>query len=290
MSAPEIFDDTPCQLGESPLWHPGRQELFWVDIAGKRLHARRDASGAARAWAFDEHVSAVGWIDADHLLIAGETGLIRFALDGGTSETVCALEADNPVTRANDGRADPWGGFWIGTMGKLKEPGAGAIYRYYRGELRQLYAPLSIPNAICFTPDRRFAHFTDTERGIVWRQALDERSGWPAGEPEVYLDLPNTEFRPDGAVIDSAGRFWCAQFGFACVTCHDPDGRLLARIDLPAPQITCPAFGGEGLGTLYATSAAKPLSPRARPELRESGMTFSIAVEATGQAEPRVIL
>jgi sugar lactone lactonase YvrE len=287
---PEVFDATQCQLGEGPLWHPERAELFWFDIAGKRLFARKPQHPEARSWGFDEHVSAAGWIDAEHLLIASETALFRFSVETGRAETVCPLEADSPATRSNDGRADPWGGFWIGTMGKRKEPDAGAIYRYYRGELRRLYAPISISNAICFTPDRRFAHFADTERGIVWRQALDAATGWPEGPPERFLELPADRFRPDGAVIDSAGRFWCAQFGFGQVTCHGPDGRLIERLDLPAAQLTCPAFGGPGLNTLFVTSAAMPLSARARPDQQAAGMTFALRVEATGQPEPRVVL
>lgn len=290
MTASTIFDDTACQLGEGPLWHPEREQLFWVDIVRQTLFSRSTTLNKPHSWSFDEAVSALGWIDKDHVLIASETGLLRFNLLNGRTETICAVEADNPLTRSNDGRADPWGGFWLGTMGKNKEPMSGAIYRYHRGELRRLFGPLSIPNAICFSPDRRFAYFTDTEEGIVWRQRLDETTGWPKGDPESYLVLPKSDYRPDGAVIDQDGRFWCAQFGFSRVTCHDFEGRLVDRIDLPAPQITCPAFGGENMSTLFATSAAKPLSAKARPELSESGMTFAVNVKVSGQTEHRVIL
>ncbi len=285
-----IFDDTACQLGEGALWHPERKQLFWIDIVGQTLFARSNAANDAQSWCFDEAISAMGWIDKEHLLIASETGLLRFNLASGKSETICEMETANPLTRSNDGRADPWGGFWVGTMGKNKEPMSGAIYRYFRGELRRLYGPLSIPNAICFGPDHRFAYFTDTDDGVIWRQPLDETTGWPKGDPISYLVLPKSDYRPDGAIIDEDGQFWCAQFGFSKLTCHDSDGRLVDQIDLPAPQITCPAFGGENMTTLFATSAAKPLSARARPELKTSGMTFALTVSARGQTEHRVTL
>jgi len=132
-----VFDDRRCELGEGPLWHPGRKQLFWFDILGKRLLTRTD--DGARDWQFSELVSAAGWVDDENLLIASETALFRFDLDSGARSEVCALEADQPNTRSNDGRADPQGGFWIGTMGKTAEPGAGAIYRWFRGELRRLF-------------------------------------------------------------------------------------------------------------------------------------------------------
>jgi sugar lactone lactonase YvrE len=150
-----IYDETPCELGEGPLWHPSRGQLFWFDILGRCLLTRE--GGRRRSWQFDEHVSAAGWVSDTQLLVASETRLLTVDLDTDRREDVAPLEADDPRTRSNDGRADPWGGFWIGTMGKQAEPGLGAIYRLYRGELRRMFHPVTIPNAICFAPDRASA-------------------------------------------------------------------------------------------------------------------------------------
>ena len=147
----DIFSDTVCTLGEGPLWHPERKQLFWFDIVGKKLLSRTAAG--EQVWSFDDHVSAAGWIDRTRLLIASERALFTFDVDTGAQDHVVALEADNAVTRSNDGRADPQGGFWIGTMGKEKERKAGAIYRYYRGEVRKLVDQVTVSNAICFSPD-----------------------------------------------------------------------------------------------------------------------------------------
>ena len=126
-----LFDPRMCDLGEGPVGHPDRQQLFWFDILGKRLLSQ--TSDGPQEWHFPELVSAAGVIDRDTLMIASETALFRCNLETGAKREIAALEADNPTTRSNDGRADPFGGFWIGTMGKQAEPGAGAIYRYYRG-------------------------------------------------------------------------------------------------------------------------------------------------------------
>lgn len=272
-----IFDETQCQLGEGPLWHPTRQQLFWFDILGHRLHTK------GQHWQFDTYVSAAGWVDDDTLLIASARALHRFDIATGQHSEICGLEADNPITRSNDGRADPQGGFWIGTMGIEAEHNAGAIYRYYNGELRQLYAPITISNAICFAPDGKTAYFTDTPTHQIMRVALDA-DGWPDGDPEIHIDLTGTDYRPDGAVVDENGTLWSAQWGAARVAGYATDGRFTKAYSFPAKQTSCPAFGGPDLCTLYCTSAAVGLLGD------DQGKTFAIETDTTGQKEHRVII
>lgn len=281
-AAVSVFDPTPCMLGEGPLWHPEREQLFWFDIMGKRL-LTRNADGTTRHWQFDEQVSAAGWVDADTLLIASETALSLFHLETGASEPLCALEADDPATRSNDGRADPLGGFWIGTMNKDGTAGGGAIYRFYKGELRKLFSPLSITNSICFAPGGEMAYFGDTPTHTIMRVALDAE-GWPTGDPAVFCDLTEESLRPDGSVCDSEGNLWNAQWGSGRVACYAPDGTFLRALDVPAPQTTCPAFGGASLSTLFCTTAARG------DDGPTAGQTFAIETDVTGLPEPRVIL
>lgn len=278
-----IFSDTVCRLGEGPLWHPGRGQLFWFDILSRRLLAR-DGDGE-RHWDFDVFVSAAGWIDDRTLLVASAAALLRFDIETGAREEVVALEADNPVTRSNDGRTDPWGGFWIGTMGVEAERGAGAIYRYYRGELRRLYSGITIPNAISFAPDGGHAYFTDTADGRILRQRLASADGWPVGEPEVWLDLSGEAFGVDGAVIDAEGHFCNAQWGAGRVARYDRDGGLGQVWPVPAVQASCPAFGGPDLTTLFVTTAAQ-----GQEDDPGAGRTYRIETGVTGRAEHRVLL
>lgn len=273
-----IYDDTKCTLGEGPLWHPARGELFWFDILKKRLHIK------GRHWQFSRHVSAAGWIDDDRLLMADSIGLHIFDLASGTTDQVAEIEADNPITRSNDGRADPWGGFWIGTMGINAQHQAGAIYRYYRGEVRQLFADITISNAICFAPDASHAYFCDTKIGKIMRQPLSDKDGWPVGDPSVWIDFGDTDWGADGAVIDSAGNFWNAQWGANRVACYAPDGTLTQTVAFPAIQTSCPAFGGLDFKTLFCTSAADGLIGE------DDGKTFATPVETIGQAEHQIIL
>lgn len=273
------ISDTRCGLGEGPLWHPERGELFWFDITGRKLHS------LTRSWVLDEMASAAGWVDRDTLLIGTESRLMLFDLISGAQQTLCALDADTPGTRSNDGRADPQGGFWIGTMGKAAQPGAGAIWRWYGGTLRCLYPGLSIPNAICFAPDGKSACFTDTPTRRVMRVALDHQ-GWPRGKPDCWLDLTKDALNPDGAVMDAHGNLWLALWGTGRMMCYAPDGTVVHEVAVPAANSTCPAFGGADLRRLFCTSAREEI---AQPSPLD-GATFTAPAPERGQVEHRVRL
>jgi sugar lactone lactonase YvrE len=278
-----IHDDTNCLLGEGPLWHPERGELFWFDILSRKLHTK------GRHWTFDTFATAAGWVDHDTLLIATARDFRLLTLSTGAEQHVAPFEADNPATRSNDGRIDPWGGFWIGTMGIADQTTPGAIYRFYKGELRTLYPGIRIPNSICFSPDGTTAYYADTTTQLIMRQRLDNQ-GWPKGDPEIHVDLRGTGLWPDGSVVDAGGNLWNAQWGAARVAVYDPQGRETAIYPFPALQTTCPAFGDEDLSTLFVTSASAGLSQTQIAEHPASGQTFVLPTGTKGQKEHRAIL
>ena len=279
-----IHDETNCLLGEGPLWHPERKQLFWFDILGRKLHAK------GQHWGFDRFVSAAGWVSQDELLIASDCALSLFNLASGASEIIIPLEADNPLTRSNDGRADPFGGFWIGTMGLTAQAKAGAIYRYYRGELRKIVSNITVTNAICFSPDGTTAYYTDSEDRRIMRLALDAANGWPVGDAQVHIDLRADNRIPDGAVVDAAGNLWNAQWESGRVATYDPAGKFLFATNFPAIKTTCPAFGGPDLSMLFCTSAAVDLSQDHIAAHPHSGRTFAVQTSHKGQREHQVIL
>lgn len=279
----KVFDATRCDLGEGPLWHPERAQLFWFDINGHALMTR--VGGATQRHVFDEPVSAAGWIDRDTLLMASASGLDRLDLRDMSRTQIVPLEADNAATRSNDGRADPWGGFWIGTMGRQKRPGEGAIYRFYQGEVRKLVPDVTISNAICFAPDRSCAFWCDTMAGIIWRQPLEVAHGWPEGNPTVFVDARGQDFGCDGAVVDAEGCLWNAQWGAARVARYGADGRLLNTFAVPTAHASCPAFGGAALDQLFVTTAYED-----NEDDPAAGQTYQLAPGVIGQREHRVIL
>jgi len=277
----EVFDHRSCALGEGALWHPELNQLFWFDILAGTLLTRD------REWAFEEMVSAAGWIDRDTLLIASESSLFAFDLTTEAADEIAPLEADTMETRPNDGRADPHGGFWISTMGKHAEPNIGAIYRYYRGQLRRIVAGLTIPNAICFAPDGGTAYYTDTPTGKVLAQPLG-REGWPEGAPRVLVDLTPERRHPDGAVTDADGNLWIAQWGSGQVAAYAPDGTFLKAVEVGAAQSTCPAFGGRDYAILFVTTAREGMDAAALTADPLAGQVFAVDPGAVGRPEPAV--
>ncbi len=279
-----IFDNRPCDLGEGAFWHPMRGQFFWFDILNRKLLTH---DNGPREYLFHEMASAAGWLDRDTLLIATERRFLRLDLLTGAQSDVMALEADNPVTRSNDGRADPFGGFWIGTMGKSAQAEAGAIYRLYQGEIRKVFDKITISNSICFAPNGSFMHFSDTALGQVFKVALDAQ-GWPVGQPQIFLDLTKDGLNPDGAVLDASGLFWVAQWGAGRVAAYAPDGSFVRAVAVGGPHSSCPAFGGADLTTLFCTTALQGMdSPQDHPD---AGKTFALPDVAKGQAEHKVIL
>ncbi len=287
MSVARTFDATRCLLGEGAFWHPVRARFMWFDILSMRLMSRE--AGQTRIWSFDSFASAMGWVDRDRVIVATATDLRLLDLETGTQEPLCPLEADDPASRSNDGRADPHGGFWCSTMRIGDDGGAGAIYRYFRGQLTRLRDGIAIANAICFAPSGRVAYFTDTPTRQVMRWRLDAE-GWPLGEPEPLIDLRPAGVNPDGMVTDAAGNLWLALWGSGRVAVFSSEGRQCGSHPLPAAQSSCPVFGGPGYTTLLVTSAAAELS---QPDLTRNaahGRTFALRGLGPGRPEPRVIL
>ena len=184
------FDETPCDLGEGPLLASPNAASSSGSMSSATAFLTREGD-KTRAWSFDRIVSAAGWVDRDRLLIASETDLFVFDLQTGTSESLVPLEADNPGSRSNDGRADPWGGFWIGTMGRRAEAKVGGVYHYRAGVLNKIISDISIPNSICFSPDGRTAYFTDAGCHLIRKCATDPETGMPIGEVDRFLFSPS---------------------------------------------------------------------------------------------------
>ncbi len=281
----DLFIDCRNDLGEGPIWHHLRNELFWFDINGHRLHSANAAGELLDTWQFDEPVSAAAVVDGESLLVATATGLVRFFPDSDKRETVVPLEADNTDTRSNDGRVDRAGGFWIGTMSQSGDRMGGSVYRYRDGNIETLMSGIHVPNATCFAPDGSFAYWADTPTGKLLRCPLDRDTGAPAGDWEELLDTTGHRGLPDGAVTDSQGYIWTARWGGGCVVRHAPDGAIDMVVDVPASNVTCPAFGGADLKTLYITTARAELSPGELADQPHAGSVFSLRVDVPGSPE-----
>ncbi len=286
-----VLSDIACHLGEGPTYDPGSATLFWFDILERKLLSRADADGVTTVTDLPELTSALAVVDGERQLLVTETGLHLRDVKTGRISLHKEIEADNPVTRSNDSRVHPCGAFWIGTMGKHAEKRAGAIYWYFRGELRRLFPDITIPNSICFSPDGATAYFTDTMKGILFRVACDPATGLPAGEPAVFLDHRGGEGGIDGSVVDADGMLWNARWGAGSLDAYAPDGRRVRSVAIPARQTSCPAFFGKDAGRIAITSALEGMGSAARAADPMAGWTFVVdGLGVLGRFEPRVAI
>jgi sugar lactone lactonase YvrE len=282
--------DSQCALGEGPIWHVGRQQLFFFDINEQTLFAVTAAGEVADSWLFNETVAAAAILDDHTLVLATDTGLKQFDLTTGGMNRINEIEADNPATRTNDSRVHPSGAFWIGTMTRTEEEPGGSVYHYRAGTLTTLKSGIKIPNATCFSPDGRIAYWADTPTKQIMQVATDPATGLPVGEWTLFADVSDGRGYPDGAVVDSQGYLWNAKWGGSCVVRHAPDGSIDRIVEVPVSQVTCPAFGGPDLKTLFITTANKNLSAGQLAAEKVAGGLFALDVDVAGQPEPLIVL
>jgi len=282
--------DSQCALGEGPVWHAGRQQLFFFDINEQTLFAVTAAGEIADSWLFNETVAAAAILDEHTLVLATDTGLKEFDLTTGGMNRINEIEADNPDTRTNDSRVHPSGAFWIGTMKRAEDEPGGAVYHYRAGVLTTIKSGVKIPNATCFSPDGRIAYWSDTPTKKIMQVATDPATGLPVGEWTLFADVSEGRGYPDGAVVDSQGYLWNAKWGGSCVVRHAPDGSIDRIVEVPVSQVTCPAFGGPDLKTMFITTANKNLSAEQLAAEKVAGGLFALEVDVAGQPEATIAL
>jgi sugar lactone lactonase len=284
-----ILSHERCHLGEGPSYDRASDTAWWFDILERRLFEAHLASGEVRIHQLGVMASALARIDDKRQLVVAEDGLYVRDIADGRLTLYRPLEADNVATRSNDARVHPSGTFWISTIGRKAEPGAGAIYALQRGQLLRLFADINIPNAICFSPDGAIGYFADGAKNELYRVPLDPATGLPRGAPEVLLHHRGAGAL-DGAIVDADGLIWNARWGGGCVDVYSPQGAHLRSLRVPAKQASCPAFVGPDLSRLLVTSAFEHMDEAARAADPEHGRTFVLEAAALGRAEPEVKL
>lgn len=258
MSTFERVLDVECQLGESPVWVAGRSELIFVDIKSRRLHRFTPSTGALQTHAIAEDIGCVAPAKDGGYIAGLRSGLWLLNDAGAKMELLAANPEDTTTSRFNDGKVDPRGRFFAGTLDEPKAGGNAALYRYDRRGLARLSGGLLTSNGLAFSPDGRTLYHSDTPRFVVYRYDYDPESGETMNR-RVFVELQPTggdRGRPDGAAVDATGCYWTALYEGARVQRYDPDGKLMSEHSVPVRSPTMPAFGGPDLRTLFVTTAS----------------------------------
>jgi sugar lactone lactonase YvrE len=280
----------PCRLGESPFWHPDEAALYWCDIPGRALHRWRPEGGQHTQWAVDSEPGCIAPLPGGELLVARRDGLFRFSPTTGDSQAVAMPPYDTAHERFNDGKADPQGRFWVGTIFEPRQPPHAALYRWSAGQLARVAGDITVSNGLAFGPDGGTMYWADTAAHRVWAFDFDGASG-SLSRRRVFAEFPLKQpgapieaygGRPDGAAVDAEGAYWCAMFEGQRLLRFAPDGRLLQELALPVRCPTMPCFGGPDLRTLFVTTARdkRPEGELAAQPL--AGCVLSLRVEVPG--------
>ena len=294
ISAPRIVAPVGDRCGEAATWSAAENAVYWCDINRFLVHRLTVADGAVKTWMFDEPVVALALTtDPATMLVATGARLLLwepatdarrpqgFALDGW------------PRLRLNDGRPDPAGRLFIGSMrnnvgpeGEVLPAGGtdGILFRVDGGGVSTWRDGIGISNTLCWSPDRRTFYFADTLANVIWAHDYDEASG-AIGAPRVFLE-GFARGLPDGSAMDSEGYLWNCRFGGGCVVRIAPDGTVDRVIDLPVTNVTTCTFGGPELKTVYVTTA----NAGAPESERLAGSLFAIESSVAGLPEHRFAL
>jgi sugar lactone lactonase YvrE len=272
-----LLPDLRCQLGEGPVWDAQRGLLCWVDILTGNIHQYDPAQQTRTSIHVPHLIGAVALCgQPDRFVAVTEAGFCFIDRQSGAVMLLHNPEPDRPGNRFNDGKCDPAGRFWAGTMSLTDEPERGSLYTLNTdlSVTRQL-AGVSIANGLAWSLDGGTLYFIDSPTRSVRAYVVDPQTG-NLGSDKTILSIPAREGFPDGMTIDADGMLWIAHWdGWQVIRWHPETGDILRRIPLPVAQVTSCIFGGPHLTDLYITTARTGLS---EADLREQPLAGSLFV------------
>ncbi len=288
-------------LGESPFWHPAENCLYWVDIPGQRLRrmamsADLESEQQVEDWALGEEPGCFAPAAQGGWVMATRSGVYRAQTWGGPRHLLAAAPYDTARLRFNDGKCDPAGNFWSGSMFEPRDQALAVLYALQAdGRLEIKAGGATVANGLAWSPDGRTLYWSDTgahcirawdydadtqtmSRERVFAQFPLKPKNWVYGNAssQAYLG------RPDGAAVDAQGFYYAAMYEGHRLAKFAPDGRCVAFIETPVQCPTMPCFGGDDLCTLFITTSAHGRSAQELQALPDSGCVFATRVETPG--------
>jgi sugar lactone lactonase YvrE len=278
---PELVDDARARLGEGPIWDAAEQRLYWIDILGRtlyvadgdgrRLESRRLATIPGTA------MPAVG----GGVLIADDQGLVLQDASGAERRLNDML-AGSPDLRFNDGKVDPRGRVFVGTLSMSGTPGVGALHRFGPdGGISTVLDRVSLSNGLGWSPDGATFYHVDTPTGAIDAYEYELSTG-AIDRRRTFARIADTDGIPDGLCVDDDGGVWVALYGGSAVLRFDAEGRLDARVEFDVPNITSCGFGGPDRATLFITTASVDLDEAFLAEHPHAGGLYRVDVGRTG--------
>jgi D-xylonolactonase len=276
-----------AELGEGPVWSGGA--LWFVDIKKPAIYRLQPDTRERRSWDAPEPVGFLLPATQGRFVAGLQSGLHIFDSDSGRFALLGEVEPHLPGNRLNDGVVDHSGRLWFGTMDDKERAKSGAFYCFEGGALRPAgIAGIPITNGPAVSPDGRILYTVDTLKGII--SASDIHADGTLGSSRPFVRVHPKEGHPDGPTVDAEGCLWIGLYAGWEARRYSPAGDLLSRVRFPVANITKLAFGGDGLKTVYATTARQFLKPEELTAQPQAGDLFSFRADVPGVPCPLAAL
>lgn len=274
-------------LGECPVWEAASGRIYWIDCTAPALLSCDVDGGAYTRILLREKIGSFALRSDGGAVAALKSGFVMLDLESGDAEPITDPEADLPENRFNDGKCDPGGRFWAGTMRAGLNKPDGALYRLDpSGTATRMLDGLTVPNGLAWSPDGAVMYFADSPTGAIRVCDFDKDEG-RIGEPRIFAVPGSAPGFPDGATVDAEGYLWSARWRGGCLARYAPDGSLDRTVALPVSGVTSCAFTGPRLDTIIITSATAGLTVEEQKAEPLAGGIFTYAPGVKGLPEPR---
>lgn len=275
-SGMRVAADSRSLLGEAVTWDDNSHTVMWLDIDGRLWH-RLDADGRHTSQPLADTASVVvPHRRGGFVAVAGRE--VRALDERGAFGELIATLPEAGDGRANDGRCDPHGRLWVGTVDRSGDNRAALFCVDESGHVDEMLPGRALSNGIDWSPDGRRCYHADSLLKRIDLLILDDD-----GFPTETHEFARFSAMPDGLTVDEEGGVWVALWDGGEVQRFTPDGWLDRTLAVPGGWITSCAFGGVGLRTLYITSARVDLTPEAHVHHPHAGSLFAIDLDVAGR-------
>jgi len=273
----EVVTEHSCLLGEGPVWDKRQKRILWVDIINGEVHSFYPDTNQHQTCKVAHMVGAIALMKTGGLIAALNDGFASIDLNSGAIHFMSEVETHLPGNRFNDGKCDPAGRFWAGTMSISSIPCAGSLYALEKDlTVKMKLDGITCSNGIAWSPDHKTLYYIDTPTMQVVAYNYDIITG-NIKDGRTVVTISKGEGYPDGMTIDTEGMLWIALWDGWKVARYNPlTGEQLHEIILPVSRATSCVFGGDTLNDLYITSAREGLSEADLNEQPLAGSLFVI--------------
>ncbi len=270
-------------LGEGPVWDEAESKLYWIDIMSGRVFIYSPADKTNIKFDLGEHVGAIALREKGGLVTAMKSGFEFINLKTGGITKIEDPESHLSGNRFNDGKCDPGGRFWAGTMSYDQTEGAGSLYCLNSDLSIDLKLEgVTISNGLAWNREKNKFYYIDTPTGNIYSFDFDLSSG-KISNRSLIRHIDQNEGYPDGMTIDTDDNLWISLYGGGKVIRIDPaNGNTNFEVLLPVPKVTSCTFGGNNLNELYITTCRENMSDEEIRQFPLSGSLFKADVPFNG--------